>query len=956
MRRSPRSRSQCRAQSSALPLVDGTFSIARVPAGVHTITARQIGYGPLSRSITVGEGLTASVNFALHASATDLQQVVVTGTAGNQTRAAQSAVVNTISASDVVSKSPITNATEILQSRVPGVTVSTGTGTLGASSRIQIMGASSISLSNEPLIFIDGVRMNNTQRGSSNALGGQTVSPLNDINPNDIESIEVVQGPAAATLYGADASAGVIQIITKRGRVGAKHLTQTVTGEYDNIDPNFTPNDAYGKCSAAQVAPGGPAICQGLQAGAVVHDNPLVAADVFKHGSLASLNYNVQGGGDNLSYFASALVDNEVGTQVNNTVIRRSGRVNTTYVVGPKLSFNAGIAVERNDYKLPQGDQSSYAPLILQAEAAPTGSFPAPIAGIQNIATELLTLRQTPTFTANYSPAPWFTNRLTLGGDLSNTQYSQFYPKNNQNWYTGTNANGSISTYQDTPNTYTVDYLGNIRTKLGSRVTSDLSFGTQYINSVDNFISGSGTGGLVSNLSNLVGSAATNLGAQSYVQQKSLGILGQEQLGFGDRLYLQAGLRADRNSSFGSSAGTFLEPKVGASYVISQESFWKHLEPVVSSMRLRASYGTTGRSPPSGAALTTYVAQSYISDAGAFVPGFTTASPGNANLKPETGKEFETGFDAGFFNDRAALTVTYYNKRSDNLLVLVPPAPSQGFGSSPYKNIGSVINRGFEYTARATPVDRTDFRWDLNFNAYTNFNKILSMGNVPPFTNNFRLFAPGLSVGEWYVQKVVSVDTVKGVAYATHTPQTAGRQFPSLTESFNTTFTIFGNLRISSLVDGKFGYRIYNLGQNYSDDAFRTSAAVNLPPGQGGYSTEEKLRRTGPYVDVETGTPLSYTTVKAPYIQSGNFVRWRELSATLLLPERFARHFGAQGASLSVGARNLKLWTKFEGYDPEVIGTGPGFANTSTYAQVFTPEVFTVPQSSRVYTRINLTF
>lgn len=935
---------------------DGTYRIARVPAGTHVFIARRIGYAAVRRTVSLGDGVSSTLDFALAPSAINLQQVVVTGTAGNQTRAAQSAVVNTINAADIVQKAPVSNVTEVLQSRVPGVTVTTGTGVLGASSRIQIMGASSISLSNEPLIFVDGVRMSSSQRGTQNTVGGETVSPLNDLNPDDIESIEVVQGPAAATLYGADASAGVIQIITKRGRVGAKHVTQRVNTEYASIKPNFTPFPVYGACSAKQVAPGGPAICQGLAAGAVVHSNPLADSGFFKNGHLASLNYSLQGGGDDFSYYASGLVDNEIGTQVNNSVMRRTGRLNASYVVGPKLSFNAGVGIERNDYKLPQGDQSSYGPLIMAGFSSPTGSFPVPMVGIQNILTEFLTLRQTPTFTANYTPFRWFTNRLTVGADLSNTQFTQFYPKNSGNWYSGANANGSISSYQDSPNFYTVDYLGTIRTNLGRSVTSDLSFGSQYINSTDNQITGTGTGGLTSNLSNLVGYAATNLASQSYQQQKSLGIFGQEQLGFGDRLYLQGALRGDRNSAFGAGAGTFLEPKVGVSYVISKESFWQHLEPLVSSMRLRASYGTTGRAPPPGVALTTYVAQSYLTDAGTFVPGFTTASPGNPNLKPETGKEFEAGFDAGFFGDRAALEVTYYNKISDNLLVQVPPPPSLGFGVSPYENIGRVVNRGMEYTARATPIDRPNLNWDVGFNAYTNFNQITSMGSVAPFTNNYREFAPGLSVGEWYTQKVVSVDTTKGVAYVSHNAVPLGRQFPSMTESFNTTVTLFKNLRIYTLLDGKFGYRIYNLGENYRDDAFFNSAAVNLPPGQGGYSTAERLERTGPYIDVQTNAPVSWTAVKSPYIQSGNFVRWRELSATLLIPPRLMRPFGASDASLTIGGRNLKLWTKFEGWDPEVLGTGPGSSGISTYSQVFTAEVFSVPQTSQVFARLNLTF
>ena len=183
---------------------DGTYRLANVPLGTQTLIARRIGYSPVTKSVSLTAGAANALDFALNASATELEAIVVTGTAGNQSREAQPAVVATIDATDINSKAPITNATDMLEGRVPGVNVQRGSGTTGAAPRINIRGATSISLSNAPLVFIDGVRMNSEARqdiGNYHNLagvGGQTVTALNDLNPDDIESIEIVKGPAAA--------------------------------------------------------------------------------------------------------------------------------------------------------------------------------------------------------------------------------------------------------------------------------------------------------------------------------------------------------------------------------------------------------------------------------------------------------------------------------------------------------------------------------------------------------------------------------------------------------------------------------------------------------------------------------------------------------------------------------------------------------------------------------------
>jgi TonB-linked SusC/RagA family outer membrane protein len=950
----------------------GVYRIGGVPAGTHTVLARRLGHLPSRRTITVVDGGIATLDFTLEVTAIDLQAVVVTGTAGNQTRAAQSAVVASIDAADIVAKAPVYTVSDLLTSRIPGITITQGSGTVGAASRINIRGASSISLSNEPLVFIDGVRMQSSQR-TFVGVGGQTISALNDINPSDIESIEVVKGPAAATLYGADASAGVIQIITKKGQLGARRFTQTVSAEYATIDPNFTPAPIYGICSTGNVAPGsGRVLCEGKAEGTVVSDNYLVRTGAFDNGHLAAFNYSARGAGDRYGFFVSAGTNDETGTTADTEAERRSGRLNFHWLASDKVKADVSLGMSKNDYKLPKGDQDSYGYLIAQGLSNPTtvtaGTDGSLIGGtsqtneaIRNILNETSSLRITPSVQIEFQPVHWLTNRFTVGADLTSTKATQFYPRNNQNWYpSATNgANlGFVSATQNNFAIYTVDYLGNIRTPFGrdGRFVSDLSFGSQFINSIDNSLAGSGSG-IVTNTTNLVSATTSPVGGQGFGQQKSLGLLLQEQLGIDEKLFLQAGFRIDRNSAFGRDADAFFLPKVGVSYLISQEPFWSSLASAVPTMRLRAAYGTTGRSPSPGAGLRTFVATRYVGPAGIAVPGASPGSQGNPDLKAERGKEFEVGFDADLLDSRAGIEVSFYDKRTTDLLLLEPVAPSLGFPTARFVNLGKVKNQGFEFVLRGTPVDQNNFSLDAVISGSILDNEVIDLGGLSPLINENRVVTRGLPLAAFYALKVRSVDVGAGTVTVSDTAEYQGDQLPTFQGNFSTTITLFNRLRLYALFDRKSGHKIYNLAQQLADRTLLNSAEVNLPVNDGGYSVEERLfylgNSAGRY-NLESGGTVAAGSVIGPYIEDASFTRFREVSATIDLPANIARSMRVSSASLTIAGRNLGLWTKFRG-DPEVLGTGPGSAGVN-FTQFYNAELFTLPPTRRWSARVNFGF
>ena len=535
----------------------GVYRITVPPAAfvarTDTLRVTRLGYRPVTVRFTLTPG-RVTVDVTMTSQAVSLEQVVVTGTAGNQERRAQAAVVATVDASTLTRQAPITSVTQLLEARVPGVTLTEGSGTTGSATRLLVRGAASISLSNQPLVFVDGVRIDGGFRslfnvsGSGTATSGQAPSTLNDINPEDIESIEIVKGPAAATLYGADASAGVIQIITKKGRVGNKSFSQDISAEYNVVTPNFDVPTNYAKCTAALVAStSANPLCRNGTVGQIVADNPAERMNFFRNGWMGAFTYSARGGGDNFGYYVSTGLDNEQGTTVNNTLKARTGRGSFTFTPNAKLTLDATFGLSRTDYDLPRNDQDTYGYYVESAfgSALTVNDATGKIAGgtlLGNATLESLSaiiarssaLRAIPTAQVRYAPVSWFTNRVTVGGDITQSDGFQLYPKNSFGWYPDRTPYGNdVTSVRRNDRIYTVDYLGNVRFELGKTISSDLSFGSQYINRTSDQLTGVGQG-LISNDATLVTNANTSAVGQSFGEQRSVGVFLQEQVGLND--------------------------------------------------------------------------------------------------------------------------------------------------------------------------------------------------------------------------------------------------------------------------------------------------------------------------------------------------------------------------------------------------------------------------------------
>ena len=466
--------------------------------------------------------------------------------------------------------------------------------------------------------------------------------------------------------------------------------------------------------------------------------------------------------------------------------------------------------------------------------------------------------------TLNYRPIDWFRNRLTIGLDnTSSIAEVLSLPGESDDEPTG-------AYNQQVPrNTiYTIDYVGSVEHSFTSALLSTTSVGSQVVSTKNESIFGQGVG-LGAPTVTVIGSATTKSSSNSYSEQNSLGYYAQEQLGWNNRLFVIGAIRVDNNSAFGTNFNRIAYPKFSVSYVASEEPVVRdRLSRLsVNSLKLRGAWGQAGRSPNPYSATQTY-SVSTATLGTTSVSALRTNAYGNPNLKPERGEEVELGFDLGALNDRVAVDFTFYNKQTNDLLVALPIAPSNGFQSSPQTNFGSIRNRGIEVSFNATPVSRAKFTWDTRITYAANRNTLLSV----PDTNTAKpisglAYTPGSQEnhvgyplgGYWtayplrdgngnYIltaARAIAIDSVCTTTLpiaCTPNKKYAGSPVPLYEVGVSNTFTLMRGLSIYSLFDFKGGHYLYNGRERQRCINGNNCAFVNVP---GQDTLEIKARRQG---------------------------------------------------------------------------------------------------------------
>jgi len=928
----------------------GDFLILNVPVGTVTVRAEMLGFGASEQTVTVSSGETARVDFTLSQVAIALDEVVVTGTPGAAQKRTLGNSVTTIQASQVTEAAPITTVTQLLQGRSPGLTIITPSGSVGTAPNIRIRGASSYQAGTSPVFYIDGVRIQSGAQGGY-SVNGQQTSALDALNPEDIESIEVIKGPAASTLYGADAAAGVIQIITKKGRKGQQAVQWNARMEMGRIDWAADMPMNYNYCTNAMIRnnadyPGCAAVDSlGPVEGRILREQPLKS--VLREGDLMTYGLSAQGGGERYSFYVAGDRTEEQGVFVNNFFNRTSARANFTVNPSDKLDVAVSFGYTRSNTRLPLNDNASNGWLRNAYRGRP-GDFRGGYAvGWRGLGPDEMAIYNNVTraerfiigSTVNYQPFAGFRHRLTAGLDAGTRLNTLFYPKND--FYGASTHNGYISKYAPETRRWTLDYAGTFSHNFNPDLSSDFSFGMSL--NVYQFEAIEAWGqGLFSDDVRLIGTATQRFGSESFSEERTLGFFAQEQIGWQNRLFLTAGVRMDNSSVFGSEIQRIFYPKVQAAWVVSEESFFN--VPLVDQLRLRAAWGRAGNAPSPFAADRTYAASSVVLENGDFAPVLRADAYGNQDLKAETGSEIEVGFEASLFDNRAGVEFTYYDNTTYDALIPRPAPPSSGFTGSILENLGEINNKGIELSIFGTPVRTPTVTWDTRLVFSTNANKFVSFGGArdEPILVGYRSsqrHVEGYPLAGYWAQEILRDADGNPVLDEDDMPiltddfRYVGPSTPTREASITNTITLFGNLRLFVFADYKGGHYLFNMTEQTRDQSdYNSKFAVY---GRNGLADriEYNLKAFGG---------------NGPYIEKADYIKLREVSLTYNLPTRWTSRLGINGASISVAGRNLGTWTKYSGADPEVNIEGPATFTRADY--------MSVPALRRLVTSVNVRF
>lgn len=724
---------------------DGRFTLL-VSAGSRTVRVLAIGYKVGSTTVNVLPGQTATANMALTRSVLRLDEIVVTGTAGETRRRELGSSIAQINMAAEV-KEPPANMDQLLQGRAAGLAVFQSGASAGSGAQIRLRGVVSVNQSNQPIIYIDGIRVrsegyarNAPTDGADFTGRGSNVeaSPLNDINPADIERMEIIKGAAAATLFGTEASAGVIQIFTRKGATGSRprwnlEVDQGLAvarpfGVEHNQWVNMKPPDsvfvdpATNQLIIAEKRSATDGQCHPNDDLTDAIPVPNARCSWLRNGYRQKYSGSVAGGFDQFQYFVSGLWEDLDGVLPQDNEKRLSTRGNFGFRISEKVRLDLNTTYSNYRVKnTPSGNNAQGLILnvyraernyIQSGDAARIDSLLA-----QEITTEID--RSILGGTVHYTPLPWFHHRFTLGFDLANQENRTLRPFGFQ-----AQPLGRLHDEQVKFTTLTADYVGNVEYRLSGSLAGTFSLGGQTIteerirtHAFGRDFAGPGEP--------TVGSAASFLADEDRVRVINAGFFFQNVFKLSDKYFLTGGVRIDGNSAFGEALGLQVYPKVALSYVISDEIFWPE---ALGEMKLRAAVGFAGRAPGAFDKLRTWTS---VATGG--IPAFLPGNVGDTLIGPEKTREIEIGADAGFFSNRLHAEFTYYQRQTRDALMDVRQVPSLGFLSAQTANVGKIESKGLELTLNGLVLDAPDWGIELGGSIYTNNSRVLDLGGSPPF-------------------------------------------------------------------------------------------------------------------------------------------------------------------------------------------------------------------------------
>ena len=925
-------RVQIVGNEAALTVTDanGRFLIRNLVPGQVTLRAVQIGYRPETRSIAIQANDTARVDLRLFQSAVELQQVVVTGTGGAVEKRQVGASIGEVDVTKLADQIAIPDVGRMLSAKVTGLRATTVGGGVGTGQDIRIRGTASFSLNQRPAIYVDGVRVDRratewfTQGACCSFGGGASTDRLGDINPNDIERVEVLKGAAAATLYGSEATNGVIQIFTKKGRTGGDQRTQWNMGlstGFEELRHNL-PTKTFPRFK-------GPDGTVALDANeTMIQKGPYYGGDL-----------SAQGGTTRSTYFVSTQLSKETGSIQPNDQLKGSLRLNVTFVPNDKWTVDTRSTYTRDRINEIQAG-NNWTALLGNAlngdprtatKTRPYGEAWVPVKDIKTMNTQSDVDRWTGALTLTNFVRSNVNHRFTVGVDAVDDHKSRFFPYAGNFGPAGV-TNGQANLGTRNYKTYTVDYLASWNQNLPWGVVSNLAVGGQGFWDIESLLTGVGNSFAGPGVSS-ISSAATTQSTERYTKTVNLGFLAQDRFSIKEKLFMTAGIRIDGNSAFGKDFGYKKYPKFDVSYDLSKESF---LPKFFSAGRIRAAYGQAGKMPGPFDSFTSYEATPvFASDIG-IVP----LNPGNADLRPEKSTETEFGLEFGILNDRLGFEGSIYNQETADAIVQKLNPPSAGFRTARNVNIGSIENKGWEASLNYQAYSSSRYDWTIGLKADGNKNKITDLGGINLGNNNFRLGYP--IGGVWdrkatgFSVKTTGTDPTLGdctklsygcpVTTRSDTLVYFGPGLPTNNYSLSNTFrvgqfTFYGLLSMERGAWFSNGDRAYRIRQGGSDEYLSALG----PSGERTFKADS----------------IKQYAFALNYIDKRDNVRLRELSVAWNVPARLTSQFRAGTTSITLSGQNVWWWDDCNCVDPNMNWAGAeSFIFNSGFLMQPAPRVF----------------
>ena len=901
----------------------GEYTVSSVPVGPRQVIARRIGYQPVTRTVAVVEG-SNTADIALNVSAVNLSEIVVTGT-GTATEKRRVGTSIASVDSTVLARALATTVDQAMQGKIAGAQITQNSGGPGGGGiSVRLRGVNSFISGSDPLYIVDGIIVDNSSAQLADL--GTRANPQNrlaDLNPSDIERVEVIRGAAAAALYGSRANNGVVQIFTKRGNIGRPRYTFTTRygmAELREQQPfNFYPRDV-----------------NGLPINRFNYQD-----DIFRRAPQMEQNVTVEGGNEQTRYYMSANYMDEEGI-LRSTSSRRAGaRLNLQQQLASRLIGNAtaNFITTKNQMQA-FGEQNDFG-IMGSLFFAPTsvdftpvnGVYPLPptlgtnpLLAIARIRNPQLIDRFIGSTKLTYTPLTSLTLDYTLGLDNTSFEQRQFVPRGAV-LGTALNSTGRSQSVFQTNLVVNQDGVASYEWApigaFGLRTTGGFNYTSQRIRTTNAIANG------LAPVGELVGAGSIFNAGQTDVELRTLGFYGQQDAAWRDRLFLTAAIRYDASSTFAPAERWQAFPKFSASFVALENR-----PGYLNSARVRSAIGWAGSQPGIVNAYSQFISYAQLPFAGR--PGFVNdITFGNPELKNERAREWEVGAELGVLNGRVGIDGTYYDRIVSDLLFFRPLASSSGF-SRQFAPIGTMSNKGVELMLSTLNLDRDNLRWTSSFTYSTNTNTvedltILDFQSAGGYPNRIVEGKPaGVFFGSYIARHcqtgAILVDSLGRYRRTADMGSAAQRQAvsggtcndslskiigdpnPDFMASLLNEVSLGKNVRVRALLDGVFGNDIMNLSTRAQNAGIASNSKTyerELLP----YGHPDKLP---PAWNARTQGIFEY------WMEDGTFVKLRELSATYTVDHPAVQRYFRSPIDLTVSGRNLFVWTDYSGYDPEI--------------------------------------